>query len=204
MTTSTLADPNGNYSFTNLSSGNFTISFRSTRNDISTSQVSATLTGSDTLKKDITIRYNMLDDFSSIHVNKDVVFIQFLAENAKIGANYDLIDYLNGYYRKDYFDSISLSYDIYQIPDTLDWYHPGVELTADYIRNNFKYLTEVIEEPVINHNHEIRFKGSDIPIILSNPPRGFAFVKIGNDNKTLEIPCVDFQNNDFGLRIKYK
>ncbi len=204
LSTSTICDKSGNYIFSDLSSGDYLVSFVSTRNDINTSKVSAILTEGDSLERDITITYNMLDDYFSAHINKDVFFMKFLPEDAMIGNNYNLINYLSGFYRRDVNDSVTLSADIYKIPDTLDWYNPGVTLTSDYIRNNFKYLTEVIEEPVKNHNHEIRFKDDNIKIILSNPVNGFAFVKKGDDNKRLEIPCVDFQNNDFGLRIIYK
>ena len=202
--TGTICDENGNFSFPNLVAGNYIIWFASTRNDINTVKVSTILGESDTLEKDVTITYNILDDLNSIHINRDVFFMRFLPEQARIGNNYSVINYLNGYYRAGVNDSVSMSADIYQIPDSIKWDNPGDSLSATYIRNHFKYLTTVIEEPVRNTTHEIRFKDNNIKIILSNPSNGFAFVKKNDDNSTLQIPCVDHQNNDFGLIINYK
>ena len=57
---------------------------------------------------------------------------------------------------------------------------------------------------MLNGKHEIRFYGNDIASILSNPTNGFIFVKKTIDDTKLKVPCVDFNNNDFGLKIRYK
>lgn len=109
---------------------------------------------------------------------------------------------LKGYYRRDILYSITLSCEVYIIPAGLNWANPGVEINAEYIRNNFEYVTEADEE-YINGTHTIKFTGAQIPGILSKPVNGFAFVKKDNEDKELKIPCVDFNNNDFGLKIVY-
>ena len=60
------------------------------------------------------------------------------------------------------------------------------------------------EEPVVNGRHEIKISDSNnIQSMFSNPSNGFAFVLNDTTANEIKIPCVDFSNNDFGLKIFY-
>ncbi|MFZ2324274.1 MAG: carboxypeptidase-like regulatory domain-containing protein [Ignavibacteriaceae bacterium] len=193
----------GNFSFTSLYKGEYSLIFRSTNYDINTSNIYINLEQDELITKDIYIKYNMLDDFVEKQINDGVFFIKFQPDGAKLNGNYDLVDYLSGYYRNSSSDNITLNGKIYKIPQKLNW--NDLYFTADSIPSNFEYLFEVTEEPLKNNNHEIRIYGDNIPVIFSNPSNGFAFVvKRDSIEAKLKIPCVDFNNNDFGLKIFYK
>jgi len=196
-------DVNGNYSFKSLYEGDYTITFRSTSYDISTSSVALHLNENENLTQDLFVKYNMLDDFATKIINQDVFFIRMHPEGAKIGGNYSLIKNLSGYYNAGGIDSITLSADVYLVPVNINWSNPGVDLNSDYIRSNFQFLFSVDEESVFNGRHEIKFFGNTIENIFSNPSNGFAFVSRDTVANEIKIPCVDFNNNDFGLRIFY-
>ena len=78
-------------------------------------------------------------------------------------------------------------------------------MTPEYIQSNFQFLFSVNEEPVVNGRHEIKISDSNnIQSMFSNPSNGFAFVLNDTTANEIKIPCVDFSNNDFGLKIFYK
>jgi hypothetical protein len=196
-------DINGNYSFTSLYKGDYTITFRSTSYDINNSSAALHVNENENLTQDLFVKYNMLDDFATKIINQDVFFIKMHPEGAKIGGNYSVIKNLSGYYNAGGIDSITLSADVYLVPANINWSNPGVDLNADYIRSNFQFLFSVDEDSVFNGRHEIDFFGSTVETIFSNPSNGFAFVSRDTLASEIKIPCVDFNNNDFGLRIFY-
>ncbi len=197
-------DSNGNFFFEFLYKDNYTLTFRSTSYDINSSYVSVIVDEDQNVTQDVYIKFNMLDDFATKLVSDDVFFIKMHPDGAKIGNNYNLISNLRGYYRSGSTDSISLSADVYLIPAGIDWNNPGVDLTPAYIISNFQYLFSVNEEPIFNGRHEIRISDTNfIQEIFSNPSNGFAFVLNDSAANQIKIPCVDFNNNDFGLKIFY-
>jgi hypothetical protein len=196
-------DVNGSYTFAPLRSGDYTIIFRSTSYDISTSYVAANLLENQNLSQDVFIRYNMLDDFATKIINQDVFFIRMHPDGAKIGGNYSVIKNLSGYYNANGIDSVTLSADVYLVPDNINWANPGVDLTSDYIKTNFQFLFSVDEEPRTNSRHQINLFNNAAEEMFSNPSNGFAFVRRDSLAKEIKIPCVDFSNNDFGLKIFY-
>jgi hypothetical protein len=125
-------------------------------------------------------------------------------DGAKIGSDYSIIKNLSGYYSANGIDTLTLSADVYLVPDNLNWANPGIDLTSDYIRSNFQFLFSVDEAPVINRRHQINFYDMSITDMFSNPANGFAFVRRDSLAKEIKIPCVDYLNNDFGLKIFYK
>jgi hypothetical protein len=198
-------DANGYFFFESLYKDNYTLTFRSTSYDINTSYVSVTVDDDQNVTQDVFIRFNMLDDFSTKIFNDSVFFIKMQPDGARIGSNYDQINNLSGYYRSGGSDSISLSTDVYLVPVNLNWNNPGVELTPAYIESNFQLLFSIDEEPVINGRHEVIISdSSNIQEMFSNPLNGFAFVLNDTIANKIKIPCVDFSNNDFGLKIFYK
>jgi hypothetical protein len=196
-------DINGNYSFTSLFKGDYTITFRSTSYDISTTSAALHLNENENLTQNLFVKYNMLDDFATKIISQDVFFIKMHPDGAKIGGNYSLIKNLSGYYNVSGIDSITLSADVYLVPANINWSNPGVDINSEYIRSNFQYLFSVDEDSVFNGRHEIDFFGNTIENIFSNPSNGFAFVRSDTLSNEIKIPCVDFNNNDFGLRIFY-
>lgn len=197
-------DVEGNFMFDSLYEGSYTITFRSLNYDINSSSVTVQLSPNQNIIQDIFIKYNMLDEFVSKIYNQDVFFIKMHPDGAKIGNNISMVSSFNGYYTSSGSDNISLSADVYLVPALMDWQNPGVDLTADYIRNNFQYLFSVNEEPVTNRRHQVKFIESNIQQLLSNPSSGFAFIRKDTLANEIKIPCVDFSNNDFGLKIFYK
>lgn len=198
-------DVNGNFFFEYLYKDNYTLTFRSTSYDINTSYVSVSVNDNQNVVQDVYIRYNMLDDFATKIISDDVFLIKMQPDGAKVGNNYDLINNLSGYYRSGGSDSISLSSNVYLVPANIDWNNPGIDLTPEYIQSNFQFLFSVDEEPVVNGRHEINITDADqIQNIFSNPSNGFAFVLNDSTANEIKIPCVDFSNNDFGLKIFYK
>jgi len=197
-------DVNGNFFFESLYKDNYTLIFRSTSYDINTSYVSVNVDEDQNVIQDVYIRFNMLDDFATKIVSDDVFLIRMHPDGAKIGTNYDLINNLSGYFRSGVTDSISLSASIYLVPDSLNWNDPGIDLTPTYIQSNFQFLFSVEEEPVFNGRHEIKISDTNfIQEIFSNPSNGFAFFLKDSLANKIKIPCVDFNNNDFGLKIFY-
>lgn len=197
------ADVNGEYKFENLKSGNYLLSFEKTGYEIKSYEKTVTLKEDEQITEDIYIVYNMLDESFAMVVDTDIVFIRFNPDAAKIGDNYEMVSHLSGYYRRDILGTSTLSSQVYIIPEGFNWTNPGVELNAQYIKDNFIFVTEV-EDNFLNGTHEIRYTGDDIPKILSNPQNGFAFVRKEGIGKQIQIPCVDYNNNDFGLLIFYK
>jgi len=194
----------GNFFFDSLYKDNYTLTFRSTSYDIYTSYVSVSVDEDQDIIQDVYIRYNMLDDFSTKIISDSVFFIKMQPDGAKIGNNYDLINNLSGYYRSGSSDSMSLSANIYLVPEGVNWNDPGIDLTPTYIQSNFQFLFSVNEEPVVNGRHEIKISDSNnIQSMFSNPSNGFAFVLNDTTANEIKIPCVDFSNNDFGLKIFY-
>ena len=195
----------GNFFFDSLYKDNYTLTFRSTSYDIYTSYVSVSVDEDQDIIQDVYIRYNMLDDFSNKIISDSVFFIKMQPDGAKVGNNYNLINNLSGYYRSGSSDSISLSANVYIVPEGVNWNDPGIDLTSTYIQSNFQFLFSVDEEPVVNGRHIINISDTNyIQSIFSNPSNGFAFVLNDTTANKIKIPCVDFSNNDFGLEIFYK
>lgn len=196
-------DVDGKFLFSSITTGDYTIIFRSLSYDVNTSYVIVHVGENQDIIQDVLVRYNMLDDFSVKIISPEVFFIKFQPDGARIGNNYSAIKNLSGYYTANGIDSLTLSADVYFIPDNLDWTNPGVDLTVDYIKTNFQFLFSINEGQVTNKRHQINIYGSGIEDMFLNPAKGFAFVKRDSLAKVLKIPCVDFSNNDFGLKIYY-
>jgi len=197
-------DVNGNFAFQFLYKGDYTLTFRSTNYDLNTTYAGVSLEDNQNIIKDVYIKYNMLDDFAARIISKDVFLIKMHPDGAKLGNNYDLVNNLSGYYRAGTSDSITLSADVYLVPANINWDNPGVDLTPMYINSNFQFLFSLDEEAVVNGRHEIKILDSNIQDMFSNPSNGFAFVRRDSVANEIKIPCVDFNNNDFGLKIFYK
>lgn len=197
------ADNNGVYKFTSLTAGEYRLRFKSYSYNIITFEKDLSIAENTNYVEDLYILYNMLDELKTVVKNREVFLITFQPNGAMIGDNHIYVDYFVGNYFGDYSNSLTLGSDVYKIPDLLDWFSNDSLFTPEYIRKNFEYMTSS-EDFYSNGMHEIRFYGEDIIKIISNPPNGFAFVKNTDDDRELKIPCVDFNNNDFGLHIKYK
>jgi hypothetical protein len=194
----------GNFFFDSLYKDSYTLTFRSASYDIYTSYVPVTVDEDQNIVQDVYIRYNMLDDFVTKIISDSVFLIKMHPDGAKIGNNFDHISNLSGYYRSGGQDSISLSANVYLVPTNIDWNNPGTDLTTEYIQSNFQFLFSVNEELVVNGRHEIKISDTDnIQSMFSNPLNGFAFVLNDSSANEIKIPCVDFSNNDFGLKIFY-
>ena len=195
----------GNFFFNSLYKDNYTLTFRSTSYDINTSYVTVKVDDNQNVIQIVYIRYNMLDDFATLTISDSVFFIKMQPDGAKIGSNYSLINNLSGFYREVGTDLISLSSNVYLVPDNINWNNPGLDLTPEYIKANFQFLFSVDEEPVVNGRHEIKIlDANQIQNMFSNPSNGFAFVLNDTTANKIKIPCVDYNNNDFGLKIFYK
>ncbi len=199
----TYCDSLGRFSFSSLNEGSYNLIFRSTNYDLNTSYTPVNLKKDQSVTQDIYIKFNMLDEFVTKQVDTKFFLIKFLPDGAKLGNNYSLVDHLSGYYRGNLDDSVTLSALVYKIPDHLNW--SDITLDPNSIPSEFEFLFELNDEISTNGTHEIRIEGENIAKIFSNPANGFAFV-LKNDslNLKLKIPCVDFNNNDFGLKIFYK
>ncbi len=198
-------DALGNFFFDSLYKDNYTLTFRSSSYEIYTSYVPVSVDEDQDIIQDVYIRYNMFDDFATKIISDSVFLIKMYPDGAKIGNNFDLISNLSGYYRSGGQDSISLSANVYLVPANIDWNNPGTDLTTQYIQSNFQFLFSVNEEPVVNGRHEIKISDTNnIQSMFSNPSNGFAFVLNDSSASEIKIPCVDFSNNDFGLKIFYK
>ena len=198
-------DTAGKFFFESLYQGDYTLTFRSSSYEVNTSYVIVNIEDNQNAEQDVYIRYNMLDDFVTRIVNDSIFFIKMSPDGAKLGGKFELINNLSGYYRSNGPDLVSLSSNVYLIPASINWNNPGVEITPEYISSNFQFLFSVDEESVTNGRHEIKITDSTIiQQIFSNPANGFAFVLNDSLANLLKIPCVDFSNNDFGLKIFYK
>ncbi|MFH1196729.1 MAG: carboxypeptidase-like regulatory domain-containing protein [bacterium] len=207
LTTSRLfydtSDVNGGFNFSNMINGNYVVRFASPAYEVN-SYVSDSfdLTVSD-IEHDFFITYKMLDDQEVYRIDDAIFFIKFNADAGRIGNNHDKVSRIIGYHSANAADSISLSCLVYKIPDGFDWETTSIEITPEYIAQNFTLLFEADEE--LNfQQHEIVFIDEMVPKILSNPSNGFAFVKKSAESKRIEVPCVDRQNNDYGLLFEYQ
>ncbi len=199
----TSADENGLYFFDSLDAGEYNIRFGSNNADIQSFEVEVSIDEGQILDQNIFILYKKIDEFNALKKGKDVFLIKYAPEGGRIGENYQLVDYLSGTFYGDFTNAFTLSCDIYLVPEELSWEANDSLFTSEFIKQNYNYLTS-IDELNSNGRHEIRFSNEDIVKILSNPLNGFLFIKKNEDEKELMIPCVDFNNNDFGLLIKYK
>ena len=198
-------DAAGKFFFEALYKGEYTLTFRSTSYEVNTSYVTVTIEENQNVVQDVYIRYNMLDDFATKIISDSVFFIKMSPDGAKLGNKFELINNLSGYYRSNGPGLVSLSSNVYLVPASINWNNPGVEITPEYINSNFQFLFSVEEEPTTGGRHEIILTDSTIILqMFSNPSNGFAFVLKDTSANMLKIPCVDFNNNDFGLRIFYK
>lgn len=198
-----LADVNGKYEFTDLKATDYYVRFKSTRNDILSFEKELSLLKDEILEQNVYIIYNMVDETRAVQKNKNVSLIKFQPDGAKIGSNYNLVNYLSGIYSGDVASEYTLACDIYKCPDNLDWFDADSIFTPENIKLNFEFITS-LDETLVHGRHEIRFYENDIANILSNPINGFVLLNKNIDNLELKIPCVDFNNNDFGLKINYK
>jgi len=195
-------DDNGNFMFDSLSTGDYYLTFRSTGPDINSTSVKVTFENNDQqLTKDVTITYKRLDDFVAFSKSNDIFFMKVEPHGGHIGTNYDKVKYISGFYRNDWLKRATLTCEVYKMPEGIIW--TNNELTVDSIRANFEFLMEIFEEPMAGNTHEIRIKDANIPVLLSDPPNGFVFIKKYADDKELKIPCMDNVNNDFGFIITY-
>lgn len=198
-------DAAGKFFFESLYKGGYTLTFRSSSYEVNTSYVTVNIEDNQNAEQDVYIKYNMLDDFVTRIISDSIFFIKMSPDGAKLGGKFELINNVSGYYRSNGSDLVSLSSNVYLVPANFNWNNPGVELSPDYISSNFQFLFSVDEEPVANGRHEIKITDSTIiQQIFSNPTNGFAFVLNDSLANRLKIPCVDFSNNDFGLKIFYK
>lgn len=196
-------DENGNFAFDSLNAGDYYLTFKSTGPDINTTSVKVTLaTDEDVKVQDITITYHQLDDFVALSKTSDIFFLKVQPHGAHIGTRYDKVNYFSGFYRNDWLKKATLTCEVYKIPEGLNW--TKSVLTVDSVRASFEFLMEIFEEPMTGNTHEMRIKDAGIPILLSDPPNGFCFIKKYADDKELKIPCMDYINNDFGFTITYK
>lgn len=199
----TNSDNNGIFNFSNLTPGEYTLRFRSYSYNIINFEKEINIKENTDYVENLYILYNMLDELRTVIKNTSVFLIKFQPDGAMIGDNHAYVDYLAGNYFSDFSNSYTLGSDIYQCPDSLDWFSNDSLFLPEYIRDNFDYITSS-QDFFANGMHEIRFYGDDIVNIISNPQNGFAFVKNTEDERELKIPCVDFNNNDFGLNVNYK
>ncbi len=197
----TNTDQTGNYKFDDLSEGSYEIGFTSLSYDINSYRSEGISLSGNNVEHNFNITYNMLDEVKVIIVSDSVFFIQFQPEGARIGNNIGAVNKLLGYYRPTTGTNITLECDVYEIPNDLVW-EESTWLTPKYVRDNFVFSMS-LTETVSNFNHSIEISGENITRIISNPSNGFVFIKRIADNKILKVPCVDFKNNDFGLKIEY-
>ncbi|MCF8260005.1 MAG: carboxypeptidase-like regulatory domain-containing protein [Melioribacteraceae bacterium] len=197
----TVTDSEGNYSFTELSSVNYQVNF-SSQSYLVNSYTSPNLNPSDgNLVHDFSITYGILDEINYNPVSDSVFLIQYHPESGRIGNNFDRVNQLRGYYFRDFNGSSTLDCEVYEVSSSYNWANSS-ELTPSYVRANFTHVMSLTDS-YNNSVHTVEFSDEDIPKILSNPVNGFAFIKTNYDNKVLRVPCVDFNNNDFGLRFEY-
>jgi len=197
------ADANGMFEFPNLKASEYYIRFKSTSYNINSFEKELSLSKDEILEQNVYIIYNMVDEARAVRKNQNISLIKFQPDGAKLGSNYNLVSYLSGLFSGDVASEYTLACDIYKCPDTLDWFDADSIFTVENIKLNFEFVTSV-DETITHGRHEIRFYENDIANILSNPINGFVLLNKNSDNLDLKIPCVDFNNNDFGLKINYK
>lgn len=194
-------DQNGNYKFDDLSEGNYEIGFTSLSYDVNSYRSEEISLSGNSVEHNFNITYNMLDELKVLVVSDSVFFIQFQPEGARMGNNTEAVSKLLGYYRPSAGTNITLECDVYEVPDDIVW-EESTWLTPKYIRENF-VRSMSLTETASNFNHSLEISGENIAKIVSNPSNGFVFIKRIADDKLLKVPCVDFNNNDFGFRIQY-
>lgn len=197
----TTTDNNGSYRFDNLFNSSYQINFISQSYEVNSYRSPELPLSRNSIEHNFKITYSILDDFKSSFISDSVVLMQFQPAGAKIGNNFSAVSNLQGYYRPAEGDDITLECDVYEMPVNVNW-SDTTALTPTNIKENFTYLMS-LSDTKNNFRHTLEIKGNDIPKILSNPANGFAFIKRTNDEAVLKIPCIDFNNNDFGLVIKY-
>lgn len=197
----TNTDQNGNYRFDDLAGGNYEIGFTSLSYDINSYRSEEISLSGNNVEHNFNITYNMLDELKVLVVNDSLFFIQFQPEGARIGNNTMAVSKLLGYYRPNAETNITLECDVYEVPNDVVW-EESTWLTPKYVRENFVHSMS-LTETASNFNYSVEISGENIARIVSNPSNGFVFIKKSNDDKVLKVPCVDFNNNDFGFRIQY-
>ncbi len=197
----TNTDENGNYGFADLAPGKYEISFISPTYEINSYRSDEIELSGDNVVHDVTITYNILDELKSKVISDSLFLIQYQPHGAKIGNNYSAVNKITGYYRPGTGVDITLSCEVYEMPASYNW-NDADSLTPANVKENFTHLMSLTESSN-NFNHSVELSGADIEKVLSNPPNGFVFVKSTDDSKILKIPCVDFNNNDFGWVIEY-
>lgn len=198
----TSTDENGNYSFEDLQDGTYEVSFISLSYEVNSYRSDPITLSGNNVEHDFNITYGILDELKSSVISDSVLLIQYQPDGAKIGNNYSAISSMQGFYRPAAGTNITLECDIYEMPENLNW-NDADSLTPSYVKENFTYLMSV-SETANNFYHTMEITGENIAKIFSNPVNGFVFIKKTFDEKVLKIPCVDFNNNDFGLTIEYQ
>ena len=196
----TSTDENGNYTFTNLSAATYEVSFVSLSYEVNSYRSEEISLSGNNVEHNFNITYGILDELKSTVVSDSVILIQYQPDGARIGNNFSAVSSLKGYYRPNG-ANITLACDVYEMPQSYNW-SDADSLKPKYVKDNFTFLMS-LEETGSNFNHSLEISGENIPKILSNPVNGFVFIKRTNDGAVLKIPCVDFNNNDFGLVIDY-
>lgn len=197
----TNTDQNGNYKFDDLAEGKYEIGFTSLSYDINSYRSEEIALSGNNVEHNFHITYNMLDELKVLVVSDSVFFIQFQPEGARIGSNTGAVSKLLGYYRPSAGTNITLESDVYEVPNDIVW-EESTWLTPKYVRENF-VLSMSLTETASNFNHSLEISDENIAKVVSNPSNGFVFIKRIADDKILKVPCVDFNNNDFGFRIQY-
>ena len=108
-------DVDGKFLFSSITTGAYTITFRSSSYDINNSYVSVHVDENQNLTQDVLIRYNMLDDFATKVISPDIFFIRMQPDGAKIGSDCSIIKNLSGYYSANGIDTLTLSADVYLV-----------------------------------------------------------------------------------------
>lgn len=199
----TSADENGFYQFDSLEAGDYNIRFGSNNADIHSYEVDVSINESQILDQNIFILYKKIDEFNALKKSDEVFLLKLDPAGGKIGENHQFVNYLSGTFLGDAENRFTLSCDIYLTPDDLLWESADSLFSLEFIKQNYTFVTS-IEESSSNGRHEIRFYDDDVKKILSNPLNGFIFIKKFDDEKLLMIPCVDNNNNDFGLIVNYQ
>ncbi len=197
----TATDENGNYSFENLSPGNYEVSFISPTYEINSYRSDEINLSGSNIVHDIIITYHILDELKSKVVSDSVFLIQYQPDGAKIGNNFSAVSKMTGYYRPGAGVEITFDCDVYEMPASYSW-NDADSLSPAFVKQNFTFLMSLADSSS-GFFHSVELTGEKIEKILSNPPNGFVFIKSTSDSKVLKIPCVDFNNNDFGWVIEY-
>lgn len=197
----TTTNGNGIYKFDDLTDGVYEISFISPTYEINSYRSEELTLSGNNIVHNVDITYHILDEVKSKVVSDSLFLIQYHPEGAKIGSNFSAVSKMTGYYRPGSGAEITLECEVFEMPVNYNW-NDADSLTPAYVKENFTYLTSLTEN-ANNFNHSVELMGKDIETILSNPSNGFVFIKSSYDERVLKIPCVDFNNNDFGWVIEY-